>query len=71
MIRWQIFSDLLVSKRKRRHVLVEENDKVESWHETLGSVFAQALDKGVAEVTLVDEAGSFVLRFEKLPKLPD
>lgn len=66
MIRWQIYSDLLVSKRKRRHVLVEENDQVESWHGTLGSAFAHALDKGVVEVTLIDEAGSFRLRFEKV-----
>lgn len=71
MAKWQIYSDLLVSKRKRRHVLVEESDQVESWHETLGSAFAHALDNGVAEVTLVDEAGYFNLSFTKVPAASD
>ncbi len=61
-----IYSDLRISKQRRRHVIANDTNQIERWAETITKAFQICLDLGHTKVNVEDEFGRFEVEIIKI-----
>lgn len=63
MTKATIYTDVQISKAKRAHVTVIEDESDHRWHKTFGEALAEMVDRGITECTINGESGSYHITF--------
>lgn len=66
MTKATIYTDVQISKAKRAHVTVIEDESDHRWHITFGEALAELVDRGITECTIDGEGGSYQIQFSPL-----
>ncbi len=66
MTKLTIYTDLKISKQRRRHVVATDDNLIERWHESVTGALETVLDLGHTVCTIEDEGGKYEVQIVKV-----